>query len=358
MVVDPALELARRLRALRTQGLAGQRITQSDLGDAIGASGPSISSWESRDRPKAPPRERLDSYATFFATERSVTQRPFRVLHAPQLTNDERTRRDELLQELTSLWNRVNGHKPSPTTVDVFDNGLWHFPPGEDITIVCSALPPDYLKPMPYTDSDAPDYVALYKFADLDALLELFGHLRAANPTSNVSFRAPVEVKTDDYTSHLVLLGGVDWNSITAELLHRIDVPVRQLARVSESMSGGFQVTDGKARRLFAPVMRTEGGREILVEDVAHFFRAPSPLNEARTMTICNGMYARGVYGAVRALTDARFRERNETHLRERFAEEKTFSVISRVKVILGDTVTPDWSNPDDVLHEWPVHTA
>ena len=351
--VDPGLALAKRLRALRVAGLAGTRITQRDLGLAIGASSPSISSWESEDSPKPPPRARLDRYARFFATDRSVAQKPFRVLPASQLTDAERARHDELLRELTSLWDEVKGHKPGPPAVDVFAHGHWHFPPDEDITIVCSALPEEYLKRMPYTDPKAPDYVNLYKYADLDALLELFGHLRAANPLSAVRVRTAAELREDDYTTHLVLLGGVDWNPTTAELMHRLDVPVRQLAREDDSEPGGFRIGKGKSGQLFSPVLDVQEGREVLAEDVAHFFRAPNPLNENRTVTICNGMYARGVYGAVRALTDKRFRDRNERYLRDRFAHGKPFSIVTRVKVFLGKTVTPDWRGGEDVLHEW-----
>jgi transcriptional regulator with XRE-family HTH domain len=355
MVVNPAegpaVKLARRLRALRTEGLAGRRLTQGDLAEAMGTSVPLISSWESRTNPKSPPRERLAAYATFFATERSVAQTPFRVLPKSQLTAEERTRRDELFQELTGLQVGARGQDQGPTAADPFAGSHWRFPPEQDITIVCSALPQSYLDSMPYTDPNAPDYVDLYKYADLDALLELFGHLRAVNPLSNVRVLTPAELVTDDYTSHLVLLGGVDWNTITAELLRRMDLPVRQQGRTSEEESGGFQV-EGK---LFKPVLRKVDDKEFLIEDVAHFFRAPSPLNEKRTVTICNGMFQRGTYGAVRALTDARFRDRNENHLRTRFADENTFSIISRVKVFLGEAVTPDWTtNSDDLLHEWP----
>jgi transcriptional regulator with XRE-family HTH domain len=329
--------------------LAGRRLTQGELAEAMGTSVPLISSWESTTNPKLPPRERLAAYATFFATERSVAHTPFRVLPTSQLTNDERTRRDKLLRELTGLR-----HEPGPPA-DPFTDSHWRFPPNEDITIVCSALPPDYLESMPYADPNAPDYVELYKYADLDALLELYGHLRAANPFSNVRVLTPAEVQTDDYTSHLVLLGGVDWNALTAELLYRIKVPVRQLARESEAEPGGFLVGEDKDPKLFEPVLRKVGDTETLIQDVAHFFRAPSPLNDRRTITICNGMYQRGTLGAVRALTDARFRDRNEDYLRTRFAGVNTFSIISRVTVFLGAAVTPDWSSSEDLLHEWPV---
>lgn len=350
---EPYRRLARRLKELRTDVWPGQRITQGELAKALGASAPLISSWEGR---KAlPPLDRLDAYARFFATEKSIAKRPFRLLSESHLSVEERHQYSELFRELTSLRDRAEGQQPATAAVgDPYAASHWLFPSAQDITIVCSALPPDYLAAMPYTDPKAPDYVDLYRYADLDALLELHGHIRAANPLNEVHLRTPDEVRQDDFTSHLVLLGGVDWNTITAELLSRLDLPVRQLARASEDEPGGFVVDEGGKKRTFSPDLRTIGGKERLFEDIAHFFRAVSPLNEKRTVTICNGMYQRGTYGAVRALTDARFRDRNEQHLRDRFAGETTFSIISRVKVLAGEPVTPDWTSPDDVLHEWP----
>jgi transcriptional regulator with XRE-family HTH domain len=357
---DPSLRLARRLRVLRTNGLGGERITQNELADALGVSGPSVSSWENRKNPVVPPGDRLEAYARFFATEKSIAKRPFRLVSDSQLSDEERDRHDELFRELTSLRDRAEGHQPGPpeSADDPFPGNPWRFPAGQDITIVCSALPQHYLKSMPYTDPGAPDYVDLYRFADLDALLELFGHIRAANPLNTVHVQAPDEARSDDYTSHLVLLGGVDWNSITREMLHHLDVPVQQTARESEDEPGGFEVENGGAKQLISPKVRTIGGRETLLEDIAHFYRAPSPLNPKRTITICNGMYQRGTLGAVRALTDFRFRDRNSAYLRDRFVPDAPFSILSRVKVMLGEVVTPDWTNPDDLLHEWPVRAA
>jgi len=287
-----------------------------------------------------------------------VAQTPFRVLSKSQLTSEERARQVDLFEELTSLRDEAQGHEPGPLAADdPYVGSHWRFPPDQDITIVCSALPQDYLGSMPYTDADDPNYVDLYRFGDLDALLELYGHIRAANPTNQVRVRTSgEELQVDDYTSHLVLLGGVDWNSITAELLHRLDVPVTQLARESDDEPGGFVVEANGKTTTFSPTLRREEDREYLDEDVAHFFRAPSPLNDKRTVTICNGMYQRGTLGAVRALTDARFRHRNEKYLRRRFPDEGTFSVLCRVKVFRGAAVTPDWStSSEDLLHEWPV---
>jgi hypothetical protein len=92
----------------------------------------------------------------------------------------------------------------------------------------------------------------------------------------------------------------------------------------------------------------------ILREDVALFARAVSPFNRERTITICNGMYGRGTYGAVRALTDARFRDRNSDYLRSQFGNSATYCILTRVPVVQGVTLTPDWTTGDYTLFEWP----
>jgi transcriptional regulator with XRE-family HTH domain len=346
--------LARRLRSLRRETWRGKRLTQSDLAAALDASAPLISSWEGGKA--VPPLERLDAYARFFATERSVAKKPFHTFTEAQLTEEELRRRDDLFRELTGLRHGIQGHEPAGApAVDVIDASVWRFPPDQDITIVCSALPDYYLEPMPYTDPDAPDYVDLYRFADLDALLELHGHIRAVNPMNTVQIRTADRVRAEDFTSHLVLLGGVDWNTITAELLHRLDLPVRQLAREDDDSAAGFVVDQDGREVMFSPELRKVRGKDRLVEDVAHFFRTMSPLNEKRTITICNGMYQRGTFAAVRALTDPRFRDRNDQHVRDRFGDEPAFSILCRAKVIIDTTVTPDWTSEDDVLHEWPA---
>jgi hypothetical protein len=199
----------------------------------------------------------------------------------------------------------------------------------------------------------------LSRYSDLDALLELHGHIRALNPGNNVYVRTgSLTLTPDEYTSHLVLLGGVDWNQVTAEVLRRIDLPIQQHRRQNDDDTEGFEVVQHGAREIFRPALRKAGQRWILEEDVAHFYRSPNPFNRKRTVSICNGMYSRGTLGAVRALTDARFRDRNNAYVLERFAGHDTFSIISRVQVLMGSVVTPDWTSPDFLLHEWPVTTT
>lgn len=320
------------------------------LGEALGVSPALISSWESESA--VPPAHRLEAYATFFATERSVERTPYRLV--VDLTDDERTRQQDLFAELVRLSEQVPDDEPSEVE-SPFGDTLWRYPRGEDITIVCSELPEERLAKALYTNPDNPDYVELYRYADLDALLELFGHIRAANPLAHVHIRVAADLGPDEYATHLVLLGGVDWNQVTAELLTEIELPVRQIARPEDSDPGGFEVGEAEQTQRFTPVLQKLGNHQVLREDVAHFYRATNPFNAKRTVTICNGAYQRGTLGVVRALTDERFRDRNDQYIRTRFAGTDSFSLISRVRVVNGVVITPDWTDPDYRLHEWPA---
>jgi hypothetical protein len=70
-------------------------------------------------------------------------------------------------------------------------------------------------------------------------------------------------------------------------------------------------------------------------------------------VTMFNGAFGRGTYGAVRILTDARFRDRNADYLMQRFAGD-TYSILARVRIVMREVVTPDLTVDDTRLHEWP----
>jgi hypothetical protein len=212
------------------------------------------------------------------------------------------------------------------------------------------------LDKIPYTDVTDPDYIELLTVSDLDPLFELYGHLRAANPANQVNLRIAGRLTADDYTSHLVSLGGVDWNTMTRTALESLSLPVRQVADWKIPDGQYFEVTESGKAAEYRPKVEEVSGKPkgILTEDVALFARAVSPFNRKRTVTICNGMYGRGTYGVVRALTDARFRDRNADYLRSRFGSSDTYCILSRVPIVDGaTTLTPDWTTDEFTLFEW-----
>jgi hypothetical protein len=362
---DPRLVLARRLRALREDHWPGKRITQPQLAQALGGvSVPLISSWESQTNPRIPPPGRLDAYAALFATVRSFDGSPGRIISQQEMSDQEQQTMSELKRELAQMRSAAmrvgaagaGGTAAAASVVQITESlnfGPYRYPDGDDITIVCAGWPERMLAQIPYTKIDDPDYIELLTYSELDALFELHGHLRAANPANQVNLRIADRLFRDDYTSHLISLGGIDWNTLTTSALERLQLPVQQVADWGTEGGQYFEAQEAGTMRQYRPVLEKAGDQEVLHEDVALFARAMNPFNRRRTITICNGMYGRGTYGAVRALTDVRFRDPNVEYLRSRFGDSDSYCILTRVPVVNGRTITPDWTIDDYRLFEW-----
>jgi transcriptional regulator with XRE-family HTH domain len=358
---DPKQLLARRLRALREESWPGRRITQPQLAQALGGvSVPLISSWESQTSPRIPPLTRLDAYAALFATTRSFEQAPGRLISQQDMSDEERQAMSDLKQELRQLRSaamRAGSAGPALDPTDEISaslsSGPWRFEDGNDITIVCAQWPRTMLDMIPHTSIDDPEHIELLTYSELDSMVELYGHLRAANPINQVNFRTADRLAPDDYTSHFVSLGGVDWNTATRWALRMLELPVRQVADWETEGGLYFEVNDSGVVAKHRPVLEELDGQTILREDVALFARAVNPSNRKRTITICNGMYGRGTYGAVRTLTDKKFRDRNAEYVRSRFAGSTSYCILTRVPIVNGATLTPDWTLDEYKLFEW-----
>jgi hypothetical protein len=345
---SPALRLAWRLRELREQQWP-ERLTQAALADAFGdVAAATVSSWESSVAPKLAPPERLKAYAQFFATHGSIEGDIPVLLSVETFSQEEQTAYKALEDELFALREEVR--KPVCKADVTATRRAWEFSDAGPLTIVCAQLPADQAGA--FADPADPNYTELQSFADLDALVELHGHIRAANPHMQVNFRAAPDVVADDLSGHLVLLGGIAWNEVTQRLSEMMPVlPVQQIRDDAVETGEIFVVDDGERR--FLPKWRDDSYK-ILTEDVGLLVRAPNPLNSSRVLVICNGIHSCGVLGAVRSLTDARLRESNERYIAENFAEFDSFAILMRVPVIEAKALTPDFYAPGSVLYQWP----
>ena len=337
-----AVRLASKLRDLRESH--EPRLTQAMLADALSAEKPvavaTISSWESLTTPKLPPAERLHSYALFFSTDRP------QLVPEAELSVDERRHYRDLHQELIGLRDAIHGGARGSS---LGGSSTWKFEDGP-VTIICPEAPSEDWPPL--ANEKDPNYTRMYRYADLDALIELWGHIRAVNPDLSVAHRLPSEFVEDHLTSHVVVLGGVAWNQLTKRMLKIFrELPVSQV-EVPDLETGEIFRTSGAGGKDFRPVWEeTEDGRT-LIEDVALLARLRNPFNHARTVTICNGIHSRGVVGSVRALTDTAVRERNEAYLSERFPGG-SFALLMRVPVMGPLTVSPDLEIASNRLYEW-----
>jgi Helix-turn-helix domain len=345
----PALQrLARRLRELRERKWPEYRLTQAALAGALGeVAAATISSWESSVAPKLAPPERLKAYAQFFATHRSIEGDIPVLLPIDTFSEDEQAVRKALEDELLALRDEV---RQPVRRAHVTARRSLHFPDAGTLTIVCAQLPSDQVGA--FADPADPNYTELQSFADLDALVELFGHVRAENPRMQVNFRTAPNVVADDLSGHLVLLGGIVWNEVTQRLSEIMSaLPVRQIQDPVVETGEIFTVDGGK--RKFLPKWGDDA-HKILTEDVGLLVRAPNPFNSNRALVICNGIHSRGVLGAVRSLTDAALRESNERYIAENFADSDSFAILMRVLVIGTKALTPDLSAAGSVLYQWP----
>lgn len=347
-----ALQLAGRLKQLRK---SRPRLTQQALAAAFSAeetlAPATVSSWESPKSPKLPPEHRLLAYARFFASPRSVEDEP-KLFSLDELDQDEKKAYEKLETELLRLRSAATGESPHE---EPSFNRTWHFQDTSQVTFVCAQLPPGETGPL--GNPSNPNYTALQTYADIDALIELHGHIRAENPATTVHFRIPDEIEPDELTGHLVVLGGVIWNDITARLSEMANLPVTQVTD-PELDSGEIFVAkvDGEDRRFWPQWMDSD--KNVLVKDVGLLARVPNPLNASRTLTICNGIHSRGVNGAVRALTDEQLRDGNERYISTKFSDAKSFVILMSVQVIRGKAMTPDFNSPGVVLYQWPQGTA
>jgi hypothetical protein len=346
---SPALlQLAQRLRELREEQWPGFRVTQAMLANALGDLAPAtVSSWENSVAPKLPPPERLRGYARFFATLRSIEGGEPHLLPLETLTHEEMAAYEALEDELLSLRDEVR--KPA-RRAEIAPRKSWQFLDSGPLTIVCAQLPSDTVGT--FANPKNPNYTELQSFADLDALIELHGHVRAENPDMEVYFKASPLVVPDDLSGHVVLLGGIVWNEITQRLSEMAALPVRQMADPAVE-TGEIFVVDPEGKQKFLPTWSGDS-RRALTEDVGLLARTLNPLNSNRTLTICNGIHSRGVLGAVRTLTDARLRDSNEQYISRNFGSSQPFAILMRVPVIEAQAMTPDFNAPGYVLYQWP----
>ncbi|WP_430781855.1 helix-turn-helix domain-containing protein [Actinoplanes sp. G11-F43] len=352
MATPGAIQLAQRLRALREQaGLKQSELALIFTEDGRPVSSAAVSSWE---RPKEPvmlPENRAEPYARLF----TLAGAPRRMVPRDRLTPEQDTRRREILDGLRDLMDEARGGPAPADVARAAQYRSWFFADGGPVVIVIPDAGESAVGPL--AAETHPNFTALHRYADLDALFELHGHIRAENdPSLPVTFKPASMVVADDLSSHLVLIGGIGWNPVTRRLLRLLErLPVRQFE--SETLKSGdlFAVGHGAEERVFEPVWsQTDGeAHRELEEDVGLLARVINPFNSSRTLTLCNGIHSRGVLGAVRALTDAQVREANEAFLARRFPKGE-FGMLVRVPVFHGQALSPDFLIPENILFAWP----
>jgi transcriptional regulator with XRE-family HTH domain len=386
--------LAERLRELRQQ-VPGVTVTQKQVADALGLSVPLVSSWESGKA--VPQEERLRRYALLFSTPRYFVDGGSAVPDESELTSQEEVRRRELIEELFALReDALRGTTATTRQTGALGGRFWYFPQDARIRIITTPMFNSVIENIPYANKWHPNFMEFLHDADRDATMELFGHIRAENPAADVKCLTADQATHDDLTGFVVILGQGDsflapfgpWSSsykssdgfqqtVVEYLFRRLELPVgtRLPKEKDEEFDGEFLVTtDAEGTATYFPAgiepskletyrpvfLRDENapgrprrrvdGLPQLEYDVALLARKRNELNIATTVTICSGVFSRGTYGAVRALTDAALRTRNEQFLAEHMTLDD-FWMLLHVPIFAAgvsgaETITPDLARP------------
>jgi hypothetical protein len=345
---SPARSLADRLRDLREREYG--QCTQSQLGRVLAGPGrklsnATISQWENPDSGRLPPPQRLATYARLFCTARSFESGAPRLLRDDELTEPEREREESLYTELLELRELA---KTADVTPVLFDSrrSVWSFPDETAISMVCS----DAVEPPPYADPGHLNYSRYSRFADLDALIETFGQIRANNPRSFIRILPPESLEHDFALNHLVIIGGAASRDAARWFAQDISLPSAH--EVGETHV--FKCTVAGETREFAS-LRDEG---TLVQDVGLIARGPHPNVPGRTVTVLGGITSRGVHGAALCFTDAHVRDTNEQYLENTFGNAEAFCILMKIPVRNNSALPPNLSRDDIRLYEWSADTG
>jgi transcriptional regulator with XRE-family HTH domain len=341
----PARRLAERLRDLREQ----ERLTQKQLAGVLGGSDATISLWEKPGSDRLPPPPRLAAYARLFCTSRSfVGDRP-RLLSSGELNEQERERESELYDELIALRERAQSTNVSAVAKEQ-RSAIWHFPDPIAVSVVCS----DAVDPPVYAQDSHLNYSRYARYADLDALIEIFGQVKADNPKRMIRILPTDRMDQDFALNHLIIIGGAA-SGAASLFAQDIPLPVAEEIRGTDPVTHLFRCSVREETRDFKSARDDEG---TLVQDVGLIARSPHPIIPGATVTLLSGITSRGVHGAAQCFIDTHVRDTNERYLESAFGNVESFCILVNIPVQNDVALPPNLWRENTRLYEWSAETG
>ena len=340
----PARRLAERLRALREQ----HRLTQKQLAKLLGGSEPlsiaTVSLWEKPGSDRLPPSQRLAAYARLFCTGRSFDGDRARVLSSGELTEQERERESELYDELIALRERAQSTDLAAAAKGQ-RSALWHFADPIAVSIVCS----DATEPPPYAEPSHLNYTRDARYADLDALVVVYGQVKADNPARMIRILPTARLAQDFALNHLIIIGGAASDAAT---LFAQEIPLPTAAEIpgTDPATYLFTCSVGEETREFTSSRDDQGS---LIQDVGLIARGPHPIIPGATVTLLSGVTSRGVHGAAQCFIDAHVRDTNERYLESAFGNVESFCILMNIPVQNDIALPPNLWRENTRLYEW-----
>jgi hypothetical protein len=218
---------------------------------------------------------------------------------------------------------------------------VWGIRNGDSVIVVCSELD----EPEERQFVEPREFIYSLKYGDVDAYFDVVVTLLRLYPRIKLRIMSAGELEATrlDLASHLVLVGGPDYNSLTERIVD------------SGETRFEYRSPDGPVKSNACPdeivlhdrVSNKEYCHSTTEKDYGYFERIPNPLNSDTTIVFIGGCHTIGVTGAVSALSMAHSEQgevprtvlKNALTISKLIRRKKKFAVLVSVERI-GQTIS------------------
>jgi len=212
----------------------------------------------------------------------------------------------------------------------------------DPVAIVCAEIPEE-LRP-PYAVPSHSNYLRYATFADIDALIQLMVWF-AASKHRTVSSYTSRTIPENALASHLMIVGGPQWNSLARSVYDQINLPI---AHNDGDPGNSDTLFDRSTGEVWAPELRENGEID---SDVGFLAQTPSPFYQGRIIILFGGVLTHGVEASVKLCTAEHVWAHNHRVIESLTVHANDgFCLVFRCRVLSNTNVAPDLMTAGTVL--------
>lgn|GEM_PF-1686840 len=219
---------------------------------------------------------------------------------------------------------------------------VWGIKDGDYVNIVCSELD----NPEERQTEEPREFIYTLKYGDIDAYFEVIVTLFYLYPNIKLRMLSAGEAESTriDMSQHLILIGGPDYNFLTAKILEK------QIAQYNYSSLG-------KETALYNKQNKKNYYEDTDQRDYGYLERIENPDNPKKHIILVGGCHTIGVTGAAKAFSIAGYEQEkissvvleNAKKVAKKISNKQQFSVLVNVERT-GQTISVPIVSIENVL--------
>jgi hypothetical protein len=220
---------------------------------------------------------------------------------------------------------------------------VWGIRGRDSVVLVCSELD----DPIPRQYAEDREFIYLLKYGDVDALVEVTSTLLRLYPDIDLKVLSSGEADTVplDLGSHIVLIGGPDYNRLSRRILEL----GRTRFEYRSPYSGVPAKADPQQITIFDKADGKEWFRNSLDYDYGYFARIPNPMSHDHSIILIGGCHTIGTTSASKMFSLSQITSppsvgivlKNAKYASKGIHKKKGFSILIRANKIGATISTP-----------------